>query len=155
MNRVGETFNFPKGHYVYCLWGVDEEIPIYVGRSSSVLQRLVVHEKDPLIGPHIKEITLTKCNSFQHSKMIESDLIKKYQPRFNDQGIDRSHSTLILDMGDGRYLVNGNPPVSVLRAAKRINDALMTGRKPRKSDMDLTMKWVDRDYGKYGGIRQA
>jgi len=58
-----------------------------------------------------------------------------------------------LDLGDGTFIESDMPSKSILRATKRMGDALAKGREPRLEDARKLLLWLDEQQGKYGGIK--
>jgi hypothetical protein len=81
----------PHGWYVYLLWpqkGADK--PIYVGRSTNLLQRLGAHMSDWERRYATKWVSVISCPTEQAMEITEDKLIARYQPQLNIQGIRAS-----------------------------------------------------------------
>ncbi len=87
-SQLGDAFD-PRGHFVYCLWGVDSRTPLYVGMSSNVLARLGAHLGDSAKRPLIRKVTLLRCKTEKQMKRTETRMIAQFQPPMNTVGVRR------------------------------------------------------------------
>ncbi len=67
--------------FVYILWGVDERVPLYVGRTTRLLSRLGTH--DARFGKDIHGVELIRCHSMSELVEEEKRLIRYYKPTYN------------------------------------------------------------------------
>lgn len=86
---LGEAFD-PRGFFVYCLWGAEDDRPLYVGQSSNILARLGSHLGDPAKRRLVRSVTLVRCSTYRRMMTLEGRLIRKYNPQFNTAGCDRT-----------------------------------------------------------------
>jgi len=93
---LGDGFN-PHGYYVYCLWGQDEEKPLYVGQSTNILSRLGSHLGDGRKRREVRRVSLIVCKGPRHMTTTEKRLIKHYQPEWNSVGIERKRRSASVD----------------------------------------------------------
>lgn len=74
-----------RGHYVYLLHDEDDVI-VYVGRSSNILKRLGDHlhvrERRELVAA----ASIIRCETEQEMKQLETALIFLHQPALNSRG---------------------------------------------------------------------
>lgn len=57
-----------------------------------------------------------------------------------------------INLGNGSFLHSDLPPKSIIRAQKRMSDALAKGREPDPQDASRVLFWLDKQHRKYGGI---
>lgn len=85
-SRIGDAFD-PHGFYVYILWGVDDETPLYIGQSRNVLSRLGYHMTDKAKRYEVKSVQLIKCSGKRTMDRTEAALIREYKPPLNTMGV--------------------------------------------------------------------
>jgi GIY-YIG catalytic domain len=74
----------PAGYYVYLLWEVQgDTVPVYVGSSGNILNRLGSHLGDNAKRAQVGWVTLIRCTSQQAMLRRETGLIRKYRPAWN------------------------------------------------------------------------
>lgn len=83
---LAESFD-PRGYFVYCLWGADDDRPLYVGLSTNVLARLGQHMSNRERRYGVQRVSLIKCKSHAQMESTESRLIGEYQPIWNVIGV--------------------------------------------------------------------
>lgn len=76
-----QRFN-AKGHFVYQLHNAAGEV-IYVGVTSSLMNRLHAHITDKKKRDHIHRVTWVEAESRIDAEQIEFRLIRSLQPAFN------------------------------------------------------------------------
>jgi len=84
---INTTFKDEPGNYIYARRSpAGAWVPVYIGQTSSLSQRLASHEKEASIIrdggathilAHLSRNTLSR-------RVEESDLIRHYRPPFND-----------------------------------------------------------------------
>lgn len=84
--QLGDAFD-PRGNFVYCLWGSDTDIPLYVGMSTNILARLGTHLNDAEKRRRVERVTLIRCKTDRQMRQAEVRLIGEYQPPLNVVGI--------------------------------------------------------------------
>lgn len=75
----------PRGHYVYVAWGADEARPLYIGKSSNVLNRLGQHSS---VQPWYPETVRFEFHAFESAKAAqdaETEAIFAFDPVWNRQ----------------------------------------------------------------------
>ena len=83
--------SLPKETGVYCfstLWSKNNNHIIYIGKALNIKERVKNHfqqptQKDSLFLKTIKKIGYIKTSSEMEALILESNLIKKYRPKFN------------------------------------------------------------------------
>lgn len=75
------------GHFVYCLWGEDDETPLYVGRSTNVLSRVGSHLADATKKDVVRRVSLIPCETQHAMNLLEARLIRTHQPLWNRFGL--------------------------------------------------------------------
>lgn len=86
VSELDKAFD-PDGCFVYCLWGRDRKVPIYVGKSTNILSRLGAHMNDSTKRILTYRITLLRCANEMQMDATERRLIARYQPELNTAGI--------------------------------------------------------------------
>lgn len=76
----------PAGCYVYVLWGADREVPVYVGQSMNICQRIGAHMSDREKRALTRGIELIPCASADLMDSTELRLIREYRPLLNVVG---------------------------------------------------------------------
>jgi predicted GIY-YIG superfamily endonuclease len=76
----------PAGCYVYVLWGADHEVPVYVGQSMNICQRIGAHMSDREKRALTRSIELIPCASADLMDRTELRLIREYRPLLNVVG---------------------------------------------------------------------
>jgi predicted GIY-YIG superfamily endonuclease len=89
--RIGDAFD-PSGYYVYLLWSDDDELPIYIGKSQNVLNRLGSHMADKDKRHMVRSIQLIKCAGEATMNRTEAALIREYCPILNIVGVPHQKS---------------------------------------------------------------
>lgn len=86
---AGEIEKLPDSHGVYMFYG-DGEIPLYIGKSINIKDRVLSHfsndtenSRELEITQQIKRIEFTKTAGELSALILESELIKKLQPVYN------------------------------------------------------------------------
>ncbi len=86
---VGEIEKLPEGPGVYLFFG-DGEIPLYIGKSVNIKERVLSHfsndtesSRELEITQQIKRIESIKTSGELGALLLESELIKKLQPIYN------------------------------------------------------------------------
>jgi excinuclease UvrABC nuclease subunit len=69
-----------NGYYVYFLLKNDE--PIYIGRTSSLSQRIYCHK-----SKGYDSIALIPCSEYQDSLNLELKAIKHFKPMYNHRSV--------------------------------------------------------------------
>lgn len=69
--------------YVYCLWGDDEDRPLYVGQSEHLHQRLADHAYAMDRRADTRWVTVLRCATVAEMMALEKRLIVQYQPPLN------------------------------------------------------------------------
>ena len=74
----------PAGYYVYLLWGSrDDDVPLYVGKSANILERLGSHLTDVAKHSQVGWITIIRLASEREMDRREGRLIRRYRPAWN------------------------------------------------------------------------
>jgi DNA polymerase-3 subunit epsilon len=134
----------PEGHGVYLFYG-ENELPIYVGKSKNLKQRVLTHfsgdhasAKEMSISQQVRRIDWIECAGEVDSLLTESRLVKELQPTINRQLrrnrdfcswhlVDQGHGlwqpellyTSDLDLGRQEYLYG------LFKSAKEAKDTLI------------------------------
>ena len=81
----------PEGHGVYLFYG-ENDLPIYVGKSKTLKQRVLTHfsgdhasVKEMSISQQVRRIDWIECAGEVDSLLTESRLVKELQPTINRQ----------------------------------------------------------------------
>jgi excinuclease ABC subunit C len=79
-------YQLPKVPGVYCFQGGDEIL--YIGKAANLRERVKNHFQQPsfkdyLFLDKVEKVGYIKTNSEIEALILEAELIKKYQPRFN------------------------------------------------------------------------
>ena len=77
----------PHGFFVYLLWGDDDHLPLYVGRSQSLFVRLGSHMGDAEKRSRVRKVTLIRCRTYSQMCKTELRLIRRYRPELNTAGL--------------------------------------------------------------------
>jgi DNA polymerase-3 subunit epsilon len=101
----------PEGHGVYLFYG-ENQLPIYVGKSKSIRQRVLSHfsgdhssGKEMSISQQVRRIDWIECAGEIESLLTEARLVKELQPTLNRQ-LRRSSefcSWQLVDQGNGLW----------------------------------------------------
>lgn len=89
-----EIVNLPSGNGVYMFKDVND-LPLYIGKSKNIRSRVLSHLRDDDIPKKKRLLRYTQrmdaieCGSELESLILESRLIKKHQPYYNVQQIQR------------------------------------------------------------------
>jgi DNA polymerase-3 subunit epsilon len=104
----------PEGHGVYLFYG-ENQLPIYVGKSKSIRQRVLSHfsgdhasGKEMSISQQVRRIDWIECAGEIESLLTEARLVKELQPTLNQQ-LRRSRdfcSWQLVDQGIGLWQPN-------------------------------------------------
>lgn len=86
LEALADSFD-PHGFFVYCLWGVALDRPLYVGCSSNVLSRLGSHLSDRGKRDLVRRVTITRCATRVVMMRTERRLIAELQPTLNIVGV--------------------------------------------------------------------
>jgi hypothetical protein len=79
----------PNGYYVYLLWGIEEDRPLYVGQSTNIFSRLGSHMNDPVKRARVRRVMVIGCKTERQMDSTELRLIRKYRPELNTAGVPR------------------------------------------------------------------
>lgn len=90
---LAEAFD-PRGFFVYCLWGESDQVPLYVGQSGNILNRLGSHLGEARKRHKVTRITLLRCKNRGAMDRTEQSLIRRYQPPWNTTGITKPAADL-------------------------------------------------------------
>jgi len=82
LGRVVVEGFVPFGHFVYLLWGPDEDRPLYIGQSINVLARLGKHVVASY-AKDIRRVTIMRCSAAKEMTDTEAYLIAKHRPLLN------------------------------------------------------------------------
>ncbi|OGK64473.1 hypothetical protein A2313_03260 [Candidatus Roizmanbacteria bacterium RIFOXYB2_FULL_41_10] len=97
----------PKGSGVYGFLN-ERQKPIYIGKANDLRERIKqhftdkVHPKEKLITENTHSIRLYETNSELAALILESNLIKQYQPKYNAVLLD-DKSRLYIALSKGTY----------------------------------------------------
>ena len=93
--------SLPEGAGVYIFYG-DEDIPLYIGKSINIRERVLSHfnadhssSKEMSITQQIKNVEIITTAGELGALLLESSLIKKMQPLYN-HALRNSHQLYIL-----------------------------------------------------------
>lgn len=85
----GDVFD-PNGYFVYLLWGVSANRPLYVGRSTNVFARVGSHMGNGRRRPSIKNVQFLRCRNAATMVELEYALILKFNPPWNIIGVSEA-----------------------------------------------------------------
>lgn len=93
------TKKLPKKPGVYILKGQNEEI-LYIGKAKNIQKRVKDHYQssdypDNMIIPQIADIDYIITSTERHALILENELIKKYQPKYNRLWKDDKNYTYV------------------------------------------------------------
>lgn len=74
---------------VYILWGTDHDRPLYIGKSTSVWERLRAHLKDPVKRAQVKYATILRFDTHTEMSEQERHLIRLHHPLWNVRGVPK------------------------------------------------------------------
>lgn len=113
LQRGEEVFGIAvRGFFVYCLWGENRHVPLYVGMSSNVLSRLGTHMQMPNRRNLIERVTLIRCRDERDMRKRERDLIAVLQPPLNIAGIRSDYDVAEPNPENPSLPVTNPPPPS-------------------------------------------
>lgn len=78
-----ECLEPPVGPHVYLLWGADDQTPLYVGQSKTVLGRISNHLQDAEKRKLTKRVQLISCQHALQMCEMEAVLISRLRPPLN------------------------------------------------------------------------